>query len=132
MTDQQSLDDIAMLLMQYSGISSARGFAANSDRKAWIHFRCCEFTSLKAIASCAVAANVLITVGDPQSRLCYEEKEVKDLPFVLKIGDDNQDGATPTGCQIFGIFLVWNLKESGLVDDEVADRLQRKWNAHPR
>ena len=132
MTDQQSLDDIAMLLMQYPGVSSARGFAADNDGKVWIHFRCREFASLKAISSCAVAANVLITVGNPDSRLCYEAEGVSDLPFDVEIDDHDQPETPPTDSQIFGVFLARNLKKSRLLDGDVADQLQRGWNAYPR
>ena len=131
MTDQQSLDDIAMLLMQYPGVSSARGFTSGSDGKVWIHFRCSEFASLKAISSSAVAANVLITLGDPDSRLCCEAESVADLPFDVRIEDDNQPQTPPTDSQIFGVFLARNLKKRRLLDGEVADRLQRGWNALP-
>ena len=130
MTDQQSLDDIAMLLMQYPGVSSARGFTSGNDGKVWIHFRCSEFASLKAISSCAVAANVVITVGNPDGHLCYEAESVTDLPFDLSI-DDDQPKTPPTDAQIFGVFLARNLKKSRLLDGETSDQLQRGWNARP-
>jgi hypothetical protein len=132
MTDQQSLDDIAMLLMQYPGVSSARGFTSGSDGsdgKVWIHFRCSEWRSLKAIASCAVAANVVITVGDPDGALCYEAEDVADLPFDVEIEDAQ---TPPTYCEVFGVFLARNLEESGLLGSDVADELLRRWNAATR
>ncbi len=129
MTDRQSLDDIAMLLMRYPGVSSARGFLSDNDGKVWIHFRCSELTSLKAISWCAVAANVLMTVGDPNGRLCYEAADATDLPFDMRIEDEDQTSTSPTASQIFGVFLARNLKKSRLLDGEVADRLQRGWNA---
>ena len=132
MTDQQSTDDIAMLVMQYPGVSSAQAFTSGSDGKVWIHFRCGEFASLKAIASCAVAANVLITIGDPDGRLCYEMEGVTDLPFDIKIEDDDQPKTPPTASQIFGVFLAQDLKKSRLLDSEVAEQLQRGWNAVPK
>jgi hypothetical protein len=131
MTDQQSLDDVAMLLMHYPGVSSARGFLPDNDGKVWIRFRCNDFTSLKAISSCAVAANVLITVGDPDGHLCYESSNATDLPFDVQIEDEDPTNTLPTASQIFGVFLARNLKKRGLVDSDVAGRLQRGWNAIP-
>jgi hypothetical protein len=131
MTDQQSLDDIAMLLMRYSGVSSAAGFSSGNDRSVWIHFRCNDFASLKAISWCAVAANVAITVGKPDGRLCYEAAEATDLPFDVRIEDEDQENDYPTAAQIFGVFLARSLKKRGLLEDEVANSLQRRWNAFP-
>ena len=131
MTDQKSLDDIAMLLMQYPGVSSAQGLTSGGDGKVWIRFRCSDFASLKAISHCAIAANVLITVGDPDSRLCCEAEGVSDLPFDVMIEDDDQPKTPPTDSQVFGVFLARNLKKRRLLDGEIADRLQRGWNALP-
>jgi hypothetical protein len=132
MTDQQSLDDIAMLLMKYPGVSSAAGGTSEAGGKVWIRFRCGELESLKAIASCAVAANVLITIGDPETRCCYEAEGVTDLPFDMSIKDYRQPETPPTASQIFGVFLAWNLKEIRLIDSEFADQLLRGWHAVTR
>lgn len=95
-TDQQSFDDIAMLLMQYDGVRSARGFGPDHESKVRIHFRCNDFSSLGAIASCGVAANVAITVGNPRSRLCYESDKATDMPFDVEIADGSDFGQLPT------------------------------------
>lgn len=88
--------------------------------------------SLKAIASCAVGANVLITVGDPDGSLCGEPEDVTDLPFDVTIEDDRQTKTPPNDAQAFGVFLAWDLKKNGLVDRDTADRLLRRWNAATR
>ena len=131
MTDQQSLDDIAMLLARYPGVSSSRGFASDRDNNVHIRFRCNDFTSLKSIASCAVAANVPIKVANPGARLCYESDDVADLPFDVAIDDAGPPDDPPTSSQIFGVFLARSLKKNRLLDGDIADQLQRRWNARP-
>ena len=130
MTDQQSLDDIATLLMKYPSVCSAAGFKSDRDGKVRIHFRCSEFASLKAIASCAAAANVTISIDHPDLSYCYEKEDVKDImPFRIEIEDDDPPDWPNTSSQIFGVFLVWDLKENLLLDSEVADQLLRRWHA---
>ena len=73
----------------------------------------------------------LISTGDPDGRLCYESDIAVDCPFDIAIADDDNLDAPPTQTQIFGVFLVRNLRHHELIDDETADQLQRDWNARP-
>ena len=130
MTDQDSLDAIADLLMRLSGISSTAAFL-NDDGSVSIYFRCRDFESLKLISSCAVGANVLACVADPESRLCFEEHDAFDCPFVVRIDDDDCQNGPPTTTQVFGVHLARKLKALGRVDSELSNRLQAGWNAVP-
>jgi len=67
-------------------------------------------------------------MGNPETRLCYEEEDVADLPFNVRIDDDIE---SPTCPQIFGACLARNLKISHLLDAETADQLQHGWNVRP-
>ena len=134
MTDQKSLDDVAMLLMQYPGVSSARGWrldGASSDGFVRLRFRCCDFASLKAISGCAIFANVEITTGNPESRLGYEEEGASDMPFELRIEDVDDANDRPTRAQILGVLLARDLRRRQLIDDDTAVQLQLAWNAVP-
>ncbi len=117
-----------MLLMRYSGVSFAVGFTADKLRTVWIRIRCSDFASLKNIAWCAVSANVVMTVGDPDGHLCCEPEDATDLPFDVQIIDQTNNDY-PTQAQIFGVFLARCLKLRKLIDSEVADGLQRGWNS---
>jgi hypothetical protein len=130
MSYQDSLDAIALLLMNFPGVSSAAGFLGD-DEAVSIYFRCADFESLKVIGSCAVAANVPVSLGDPKSRLCYEESEVEDCPFRVLIDDDRVNEGPPSTSQIFGVHLARSLKSRGLIEAEFSDRLQTGWNAIP-
>lgn len=128
MSYQESLDAIALLLMKFPGVSSAAGFLSD-DETVSIHFRCADFESLKVIGSCAVAANVSVTLSNPNSRCCFEELEVEDCPFRIFIDDDCVSEGPPSTSQIFGVYLARSLKSRGLIEAAFSDRLQTGWNA---
>lgn len=130
MADQESLDTVALLLMKYPGVSSAAGFAVDVTTVS-IHFRCSNFESLKAIGSCAVAANVPVSLWNPDSSLCYEEPGVEDCPFSVVVEDECLEDGPPSASQIFGVFLARDLKVRGIIEPEFSELLQSKWNSVP-
>ena len=132
MTDQQSLDDIADLLSRYPDVVTTLSNRSVSDNYVRIRFRCGDFTSLASIASCAVAANVVITVGEPNTTLCGEAADDPPVPFDLSIDDSDSNDAPPSTAQIFGVYLVRDLSHRKLIDDSTANQLQRDWNARPQ
>ena len=132
MTDQKTLDDIAGLLSRYPDVVSTLSNRSASDTKVRIRFRCENFTSLASITSCAVAANVVITVGEPNVTLSGESAGDPMVPFDLCIDDSDSNHAPPSTTQIFGVYLVRGLRHRKLIDDSTADQLQRGWNARPQ
>ena len=132
MTEQKSLDDIAELLSRYPDVVATISSRSASDTKVRILFRCENFTSLASITSCAVAANVVITVGEPIVKLCGESAGDPMVPFDLCIDDSDSDHGPPSNAQIFGVYLVRNLRHRELIDESTADQLQRVWNARPQ
>ena len=132
MTDQKTLDDIAGLLSRYPDVVSTLSNRSASDTKVRIRFRCENFTSLASITSCAVAANVVITVGEPNVTLSGESAGDPMVPFDLCIDDSDSNHAPPSTTQIFGVYLVRDLRHRKFIDDSTADQLQRGWNARPQ
>lgn len=106
MTDQQSLDDISMLLMRYPGISSARGFQGRDCDEVSIFFRCEELTSLEEISFCAYVANVEVVVGVSSIRMGFEPEDVSGLQFIVKVAEDIPPTDPSTRAEIFGVFLA--------------------------
>lgn len=127
MTDQQSLNDIKMLLLTYPGISSAVVFRIPDRHKVRIRFRCANATSLRSIAACSVWANVQITLGDPDTSICAEPEGVSDLPCDIEIPDEESE--VPTQPERFGVYLSDDLEAQGLISAETLQRLHSGWNA---
>lgn len=114
-TSQQSLDAIATLLARFPGVSSVLGFVSESGDEGF-HFRCTDFESLKEIGRAAGNANVSISLGNPDQRLCYEKPDASGFPFYVEIEHDESDESTTT-TEIFGIFIERRLKALGLIKD---------------
>lgn len=130
MATPQSLEPIGQLLGMYPGVSSTAVFISDIGTVS-IHFRCVDFESLKAVAECAVAANVSVCVGDPSTRLCYEDTDAGDCPFCIRIKDDCTNEEPPSVPEIFGVYLARDLKRRELIPPELSDALQSGWNAVP-
>ena len=130
MTDQSSLEEIAKLLLQYPGITSAVVFRSSEPNRVHVRFRCVDADSLKSIASGAVFANVTIKLGDPDSRLCAEREESSDLPCDITIAD--RETEIPTQLQRFGAWVADDLKRKGLISTEECQRLHSGWNTKLR
>ncbi len=130
MTDQQSLDEIAKLLLKYPGITSAVVFQVPDRPEVHVRFRCVDANSLTAIARCTVRANVSIELGDPDSGICAEQDKSRDLPCDITIPDEEaMDGEeTPTQPQLFGVFLADDLERKGLISTDDMSRLHSGWN----
>lgn len=126
MTDQQSLDDIKALLLVYPGISSAVVFRTPNSNTVHVRFRCVDARSLRSIAATSVRANVLITLGDPNSSICAESNDVYDLPCDIEIPDDNPD--VPTYPQLFGVYISADLADQGLITEDKMTQLHTGWN----
>ena len=126
MTDQQSLEEIAKLLLRYPGITQAVVFRNPRQKSVHVRFRCVDATSLKSIASCAVWSNVTIKLGDPDSSLCAEREKSSDLPCDITIPD--KETKIPTQPQRFGAWLADDLKCRRLISSEECQRLHSGWN----
>jgi hypothetical protein len=126
MTGQQSLDDIRMLLLKYPGVTSATVFRAPGADEVHIRFRCTEIKSLRAIAAASVWANVAITLGDPNGRLCGEPDVASDLPCDIAIPDS--ETKSPTHPERLGVYLSDDLEAQGLIDLELLQNLHARWN----
>lgn len=126
MTGQQSLDDIKMLLLKYPGVTSAIVSRASGAADVQVRFRCANANSLRAIAVASVWANVGITVGDPNSRLCAEPDSASDLPFDISIPDS--EATSPTHPERLGVYLSDDLEAQGLIDLELLKSLHARWN----
>ena len=113
MTDKQSLDEIAGLLLKFPGITSAVVFRPPDRPHVHVRFRCIDAASLKAIASCAAWANVTIVLRDPSSRICAEKEDSWDLPCDITIPDEETD--LPTQPQVFGVWLADDLRRCLLI-----------------
>ncbi len=126
MTGQQSLDDIRMLLLKYSGVTSANVFRVPGANEVHVRFRCTEINSLRAIAVASVWANVAITLGDPNGRICGEPDVASDLPCDIAIPDSA--ATSPTHPERLGVYLSENLEAQGLIDLELLKSLHARWN----
>ncbi len=126
MTDEQSLKDIRSLLLKYPGVTSAVVFRVPDKNEIHIRFRCTDAASLRAIAASAVWANVVITLGNPNTSICAEPRGVTDLPCDVSIPDGEAD--TPTQPERFGVYISDNLEEQGLISLDESSRLHARWN----
>src|SRR5262249_13633872 len=126
MMDEQTLKDITNLLLKYPGITSAVVFLNPDRNSVHVRFRCVDAISLKAIAYCAVGANVTIKLGDPNTSLCAEREDSRDLPCDITIHDEETE--LPTQPQRFGAYLAAVLISKGLMSAEESQRLQSGWN----
>jgi hypothetical protein len=114
------------LLLKYPGITSAVVFRNPGENSVHVRFRCVDALSLKAIAYCAVGANVTIKLGDPDTGLCAERDASTDLPCDITIPDEETE--LPIQLQRFGAYLAAVLTGKGLVSAEESQRLQSGWN----
>lgn len=130
MTDDQSLEETAKLLLRYPGITSAVAFRNPGRKSVHIRFRCIDIVSLKAIVWSGVRANVSIELGNPIARLCAESKVVphksEDLPCDITIPD--RATTLPTQLHFFGAYLADDLERKGLISTDECHRLHSGWN----
>ena len=122
--DKETLTNLAMLTGKLPGVASVS--VRNDGNSTHIWFRCDSLRSLAMISDLAGGANVLIHVMPPQPTA--DGVELDSLAFQISIPDDT-DGSCPSTAQILGIFMARSLKKTGLLAPELADQLQRVWNA---
>ena len=130
MTDDQTFEDLAHLLGLYPGVSLSTA-GRMGDNEVWIKFRCGSIESLKNIADCAAASNLVLEVGTSSARFSDETAEPSDLSFTISIDEDWLEDAPPSSSQVFGIFLARDLKAHGHLAQQKSDEIQTRWNALP-
>ena len=128
MTDNQSLDDIKTLLLAYPGINSAVVFRVPNCNEVHIRFRCNDAESLRSIAAASVGANVALTLGDPNGRICAEPEGILDLPCDIVIPDNHSN--IPTEPQLFGVYISEDLAGQGLITEDRLSQLHTGWNTN--
>ena len=126
MTDTQSLEDIRTLLLAYPGVNSAVVFRVPNCDEVHMRFRCNDAESLRSIAAASVWANVEITLGDPNCRICAEPEGVLDLPCDIEIPDNHSE--IPTESQLFGVYISADLADQGLITEDRLTQLHTGWN----
>ena len=126
MTEQDSLDEIQQLLLTYPGMESAVVFRVLDKQEVWVRFRCSDASSIRSIAAESVWANLKITLGDPNTRICAEPAGVSGLPCDVEISD--AETSSPTQVERFGVYLSANLARQGLISEDKLRTLHSRWN----
>lgn len=122
--DKATLTNLAMLARKLPGVASVAVRHDGNGTHIW--FRCDSLRSLAMVSDLAAGANVLVHVIPPQPTA--DGVDLDSLAFQITISDD-VDGGCPSAAQILGIFMARYLKRAGLLAPEIADELQREWNA---
>lgn len=126
MTEQDSLDRIKQLLLTYPGMESAVVLRVPQKHEVWIRFRCNDASSIRSIASSAVWANVVVTLGAPDSSMCAEPDGVRELPCDIEIPDT--ETCCPTHVERFGAYISASLADRGLLSEDNLAQLHSRWN----
>lgn len=126
MTNQNSLDEIKQLLLTYPGMESAVVFHVPQKQEVWIRFRCSDASSIRSIACSSVWANVLVTLGDPNTSMCAEPHGVRELPCDIEIPDT--ETCCPTHVERFGVYISTSLADLGLITEGKLLQLHSRWN----
>jgi len=126
MTSQESLEQIAQLLLTYPGMASAVVFRLPAKEAVHIRFRCTEEISIRSIAVESGWANVRILLGDPNRSMCVEPEDACALPCDITIPDTETQ--PPTHVERFGVYIAVNLAEKGLISEKRLQELHARWN----
>jgi hypothetical protein len=133
MTSQQSLDVLRSLLLTLPGVTSAVVFRHGKPKCVHVRIRCTDAASLRTLAMAAVWANVSITLGYPDSRICAEpDKNNHDLPCDIEMPDHTREA--PTQPEFLCAYLALELAMTGrLTRAEMLDwqsRLKNSFSLH--